>query len=164
MARATSKNSTTTAGRSGARPETLDSADRLHSVAVHLLRRVRREDSASGIPAPQLSALSVIVFRGPLTLGALATAEQVRPPTMTRIVAGLEAAGLVERTVDPQDRRSALVRATGRGEQVLQEGRLRRVQALAADLDALTAAERSLVESAIAVLERIAGPRFRPVS
>src|SRR5262245_35779342 len=93
-------------------------ADRLHSAAIHLLRRVRREDTASGLPAPQLSALSVLVFRGALTLGALADAEQVRPPTMTRVVAALSAAGLVEREVKADDRRVALIRATARGQAV----------------------------------------------
>src|SRR5229473_2111765 len=76
---------------------TVHTADRLHSAAIHLLRRLRRQDDASGLTAPRLSALSVIVFSGPLTLGALATAEQVRPPTMTRLVAALEEAGLVVR-------------------------------------------------------------------
>ena len=70
-----------------------------------MLRRLRREDDASGLPAPQLSALSVIVFGGPITLGALATAEQVRPPTITKVVSTLEKAGLVEREVDSEDRR-----------------------------------------------------------
>src|SRR6478736_9503795 len=82
-----------------------DLADRLHSAAIHLLRRLRREDDASGLPAPQLSALSVIVFGGPITLGALATAEQVRPPTITKVVSTLEEAGLVEREADAADRR-----------------------------------------------------------
>src|ERR671939_367567 len=72
------------------------SAGRLHSAAIHLLRRVRREDAASGLPAPRLSALSVVVFRGPLTVSDLAAAEQVRPPTATRIVTALEEAGPVE--------------------------------------------------------------------
>jgi DNA-binding MarR family transcriptional regulator len=163
MARAPSQQPRAQTAQSGVRAETLDLADRLHSVAIHLLRRVRREDTESGIPGPQLSALSLIVFRGPLTLGALAAAEQVRPPSMTRIVAALESAGLVERMVDPNDRRSALVRATAAGEEVLRIGRLRRVQALAADLDALSADERATVESAVAVLEKVAGPRFKPV-
>lgn len=70
------------------------------------------EDGASGLTAPRLSALSVVVFRGPLTLGALAAAEQVRPPTMTRLVAALEADGLVAREPDPRDGRGTLV--TGR--------------------------------------------------
>jgi len=65
-------------------------ADQLHSAAIHLLRQLRKEDDTSGLSAPRLSALSVVVFGGPLTLGALARAEQVRPPTMTRIGTGLE--------------------------------------------------------------------------
>src|SRR5215471_18759609 len=84
---------------------TLELADRLHSAAIHLLRRLRRQHDASGLPAPQLSALSVIVFGGPITLGDLAQAEQVRPPTITKLVATLEDAGLVEREVDTADRR-----------------------------------------------------------
>ena len=163
MARAASKKGKSQLRKTGVRPETIDLADRLHSVAIHLLRRVRRQDSASGVPAPQLSALSVIVFRGPLTLGALAATEQVRPPSMTRIVAALESAGLVERTVDPNDRRSALVRATSSGQDMLREGRLRRVQALAGDLDTLSVQERATIDKAIVLLERIAGPRFWPV-
>src|SRR4051812_787353 len=135
---------------------TSDLADRLHSVAIHILRRLRREDDASGLPAPQLSALSVIVFGGPITLGALAEAEQVRPPTITRLVATLEHAGLVEREGDPTDKRVMRVRATARGARLLQEGRRRRVASLAAALGKLPRAERSALATAIPILERIA--------
>src|SRR5437763_14618229 len=103
------KRAPATAAASVAPP--IDLADRLHSAAIHLLRRVRRADDASGLPAPQLSALSVIVFGGPITLGALAAAEQVRPPTITKLVATLENAGLVEREVDAEDRRVVRVRS-----------------------------------------------------
>src|SRR5436190_21875439 len=130
-------------------------ADRLHSAAIHLLRRLRREDDASGLPAPQLSALSVIVFAGPITLGALATAEQVRPPTITKVVATLEKAGLVEREVDSEDRRVVRVRSTTRGARLLQEGRQRRVAMLAGSLADLSAADRALLERAASVLERV---------
>src|SRR3954468_23413000 len=106
-------------------------ADRLHSAAIHLLRRLRTEDTASGLTAPRLSALSVIVFGGPLTLGALAAAEQVRPPTMTRLVAALEGAGLVTREPDPGDPRQVLLRATPAGRRLLEEGRVRRTATLA---------------------------------
>src|SRR5512133_1139736 len=105
----------------------LQLADRLHSAAIHLLRRLRREDDASGLPAPQLSAMSVIVFGGPITLGALASAEQVRPPTITKLVALLEEQGLVEREMDPADRRVVRVKATARGTRLLYDGRRRRV-------------------------------------
>src|SRR4051812_47311584 len=130
-------------------------ADRLHSAAIHLLRRLRREDDASGLPAPQLSALSVIVFGGPITLGALAAAEQVRPPTITKLVTTLEAAGLVEREIDPDDRRIVRVRATNRGARLLQEGRRRRVATLAASLTDLPAADRALLARAAVVLEKV---------
>ena len=78
----------------------------------------------------------MIVFGGPITLGALATAEQVRPPTISKLVATLEAAGLVERETDAQDRRITRVRATARGTRLLHDGRLRRVATLAASLAA----------------------------
>lgn len=132
-----------------------DLADRLHSAAIHLLRRLRREDDASGLPAPQLSALSVIVFGGPITLGALAQAEQVRPPTITKLVATLEEAGLVEREVDRADRRVVRVKATGRGTRLLQEGRMRRVASLAASLAQLPVAERERLARAVPILEKV---------
>jgi DNA-binding transcriptional ArsR family regulator len=74
---------------------TLETADRLHSAAIHLLRGLRKRDRESGIGPAQLSALSVLAFGGPRSLAELADAEQVRPPTMSRIVAALERAGLV---------------------------------------------------------------------
>jgi DNA-binding MarR family transcriptional regulator len=106
-------------------------ADHLHSAAIHLLRQLRKEDDASGLSAPRLSALSVVVFGGPLTLGELARAEQVKPPTMTRIVTGLEREGLVRRKGDPHDRRLTQVEATSKGRKVLAAGRARRVKKLA---------------------------------
>src|SRR6476620_6157839 len=105
-------------------------ADQLHSAAIHLLLLLRREDDAGGISAPRLSALSVVVFGGPLTLGQLAAAEQVKPPTMTRIVTGLEKEGLVERHGDLRDRRLTHIQATPRGRKALAAGRARRVEKL----------------------------------
>jgi DNA-binding MarR family transcriptional regulator len=131
-------------------------ADRLHSAAIHVLRRVAREDAATGLGAPSLSALSVIVFGGPLSLGRLAEAERVRPPTMTRTVQGLEAAGLVEREPDAADGRVVNVRATPRGVSVLQGARSRRVAALAASLAALPDRDLRTLERSAGLLERIA--------
>src|SRR5687768_18215141 len=85
-------------------------ADRLHSAAIHLLRRVRRADDASGLSAARLSALSVVVFAGPIRISALAKAEQVRTPTMTPIAAALARDGLVTREADTSDARAALLR------------------------------------------------------
>jgi DNA-binding MarR family transcriptional regulator len=122
-------------------------ADQLHSSAIHLLRQLRKEDDASGLSAPRLSALSVVVFGGPLTLGRLAAAEQVKPPTMTRIVTGLEKDGLVQRIGDPRDRRLTRIQATRKGQKVLAAGRARRVEKLAA-------AVRLLPRSKLAELRR----------
>src|SRR6476660_860567 len=109
-------------------------ADRLHSAAIHVLRRVRKQDAAAGEGPARLSALSVLVFGGPMTLGKLAAAEQVKPPTMSRIVAGLQASSLVEIVPDPYDARRIQIRATTRGIQLLYEGGGRRVTSLAAQL------------------------------
>jgi DNA-binding MarR family transcriptional regulator len=132
-----------------------DLADRLHSVAIHLLRRVRRVDEATGISPAELSALSVVVFGGPLTLGDLAQAEQVRPPSMTRIVKLLEADGLITRVPDESDRRVAWLRATPRGEQIMKQGRSARVALLAGWLRPLSSGERATLEKAGRILERI---------
>jgi DNA-binding MarR family transcriptional regulator len=137
-------------------PTPTDLADRLHSAAIHLLRRLRREDDASGLPAPQLSALSVIVFAGPITLGELARAEQVRPPTISKLIVELEARGLVARDLDAADRRIVRVRATARGTKVLHDGRQRRVATLVASLGSLSTRDRALLARALPVLERIA--------
>jgi DNA-binding MarR family transcriptional regulator len=110
--------------------EALEIADRLHSAAIHLLRRVRVRDSATGIGPAQLSALSVLVFGGPRSLKELAQAEQVKPPTMSRIVAGLERAKLVRRE-KMEDRRAVRLAATEKGTKILWEGRRRRVELLA---------------------------------
>jgi DNA-binding MarR family transcriptional regulator len=132
-------------------------ADQLHSAAIHLLRKLRKEDEGSGLNAPRLSALSVIVFGGPITLGDLARAEQVRPPTISKVVAILEAQSLVEREVDAGDRRVTRVRATARGTKLLHDGRQRRVAALVASLSALPAHDRALLARALPVLEKISG-------
>src|SRR5947199_707725 len=109
----------------------VDAADRLHSAAIRLLRLVRAEDTATDIGPAQLSALSVLVFGGAMSLKRLACAEQVRPPTMSRIVAALERQGLVRREVMHNDRREIRLHATAKGSKVLQQARKRRVAALA---------------------------------
>ena len=130
-------------------------ADRWHSLAIHLLRGVRRVDTQSGLTGPRLSALSVIVFGGPITLGALAAAEQVRPPTMTRLVRALERAQLVRREKDPDDGRIVRLRATARGESVLRAGRKRRVRRLAIPLGELATEERELLHQAADIFSRV---------
>ena len=131
-------------------------ADRLHSVAIRLLRRVRRHDETMGITPARSSALSIMVFgAGPVTIGQLAQAEQVSPPTMTRLVIGMERDGLVRRERDPADGRVVWLTATAKGARILQEGRRRRVESLAEDLAALDASDRSTVAAATDILERL---------
>ena len=134
-------------------------ADRLHSAAIHLLRRVRRADTATGLSAARLSALSVVVFGGPIRITALAAAEQVRTPTMTPIVAALERAGLVVREPDASDARAALLRATPKGARLMAEGRARRVALLTAELEGLAAGERAALERAVGILEGLGKAR-----
>ena len=132
----------------------IEAADRFHSAAIHALRHVRREDPATGVPLAQLSALSVLVFGGPRTLGELATAEQVRPPTMTRIVQGLESAALVRRVRDADDGRVHWLHATAKGRRVMQRGRERRVENLATLLGRLPPDEVRRVSEAAELVER----------
>jgi DNA-binding MarR family transcriptional regulator len=127
----------------------------LHSAAIHLLRRLRAEDAAVGLTGPQLSALSVIVFRGPLSLGALAAAEQVRPPTISRLIRELERQQLVERAGHEGDARVQHVCATDAGKRLLAEGRARRVALLSAEIAALPAADRTTLRAAAALLEKL---------
>src|SRR5690349_14690873 len=130
-------------------------AEQLHSAAIHLLRKLRREDAASGLNAPRLSALSVVVFAGLVTLGDLAAAEQVRPPTMTRIVDALAKQGLVVKKKNAQDARSTLIHATAAGKKLLIQGRERRVRALAAQIAVLDSGERKSLGRGAEVLRRV---------
>jgi DNA-binding MarR family transcriptional regulator len=133
-----------------------DVADRLHSAAIHLLRRVRRRDTDGGVTAPHLSVLSVLVFAGPKTLGELAAAEGVTPPSMTRLVRNLEARGLAEREADAADRRVSRIRATDAGQRALADTRARRLSDLASRLGALTGEELALLARAAELIERVA--------
>jgi DNA-binding MarR family transcriptional regulator len=140
-----------------ARANRLDVANRLHSAAIHLLRRARRVDAESHLPAPQLSALSVIVYGGPITLGALAAAEQVRPPTMTRLIAAMEEGGLITREADDTDRRVVRIRATAKGKRILEEGRDRRIAVIAESLASLPDADVEQIAAALDSIEKVAG-------
>jgi DNA-binding MarR family transcriptional regulator len=140
--------------KSEGRSELLATADLLHSAAIHLLRRLRVRDRESGIGPAQLSALSVLVFGGPRSLGELADAEQVRPPTMSRIVSGLQREGLVKREATEDGRRVRLL-ATPRGARILWEGRKRRIESLANALEALGETERGRLAELAGLLGQI---------
>lgn len=131
-----------------------ETADRLHSAAIHLLRRVRRTDALTGLAAAQLSALSVLMG-GPRTLGELAAAEQVRPATMSKLVTEMEAAGLVQRSSDRQDARVVRVGMTARGRRLLAKGRDMRIADVERRLRAQPPEDVELVSGALTVIERM---------
>ena len=139
---------------SHARSRDADTADRLHSAAIHLLRRVRRSDGLTGVPAAQLSALSVLMG-GPRTLGEMAHAEQVRPPTMSKLVSEMEAADLVRRMTDAKDARVVRVDMTAKGRRVLAKGRELRIGEIERRLRALSAAERDSLAAAVGAMEKM---------
>jgi DNA-binding MarR family transcriptional regulator len=128
----------------------------LHSAAIRLLRLVRLQDVASGIGPARLSALSVLVFAGEKSLKELAAIEQVRPPTMSRIVEGLERSGLARREVSARDQREIRIHATATGKKVLLKGRDRRVRFLADRMEGLSRVELQELARAAAILQNIA--------
>lgn len=130
-------------------------ASRLRLVVARLARRLRRETEGDVSPS-QISALSSISRLGPLTLGELSTAEGVRPPTMTRVVSCLEAAGFVARSADPADRRVAHVTVTPHGQRFLDRNRHRKDAFLASRLEALRPDDRATLARAVELLEGLA--------
>lgn len=137
--------------------QTLETALRLHSACIRILRLLRKVDPKTRLDAAPLSALSVLVFGGPCTLGELATAEQKKPPSITRIVAELESRSLVRRRTDDNDRRVVRIEATAKGTKLMLEGRDRRAQLLAQWIGRLTAAQRQAIYAALPALEAATG-------
>ena len=131
-------------------------ADRIHSAAIRILRRVRAEDQASGLSPPRLSALSVLVFAGPQTISALAQIEQVKAPTMSRLLKDMEYAGLISRRQDTKDERKVWIKATEKGERLMWQGRERRVRALATALMGMSKEDRKILRQAAGLIETIA--------
>jgi DNA-binding MarR family transcriptional regulator len=138
--------------------ERYEIADRLHSTAIHLLRRLRLEDKRSGIGPARLSALSVLVFGGACSLKQLAAAEQVTAATMSRVVAGLVRKKLVERNTSPDDARQMVLTPTAKGRKVMQQGRERRVRYLEALLSVLSDEEMAAINHATSALRRSLSP------
>lgn len=134
---------------------TVEMATRLHGAAVRLLRLLRRQDETTGLTGPRLSALSVLVFGGPMSLAELAAAEQVKAPTMSRLVETLVREGLATREPDPANRRRVSIAATPEGMRLLEAGRRRRVHALTARLARLADSEQRALARAVELLERV---------
>lgn len=131
-------------------------ADQLHSAAVRLLRRLRTSDSESGLSAAQASVISVLVYGGPSTISRLAAAEQVRTPTMSRLVKDLEAAGLVTRSADAADARASMIEAAPRAQALLETARRLRLGRLERAIVACAPADRALLVRAAPLLLELA--------
>jgi DNA-binding MarR family transcriptional regulator len=138
-------------------PAIADLAARLRVEMGRLVRQSRRH-TAGGYTPSQVSALASLDRHGPMRLGELARAESVAPPTLTKIVAALESKDLVERSIDPDDRRSALVGLTKSGRVALAKIRSERNAYLAERIGLLSPAERELLADAMDVLRRLAEP------
>lgn len=142
-----------------ARTDPLDVAARLHTAAIRLLRAVRVVDTQTGVSAPKLSALSVLTFGGPMSLSALAKAEQVRAPTMSKLVADLEAGGLVAKRADRDDKRGVRIEVTAKGRALMEEGRRRRLALLQQRLAKLSRAERAQLDEAAALMVKLSAAK-----
>jgi DNA-binding MarR family transcriptional regulator len=119
--------------------------------------RVLRREAAAGLSPSLLSALATVERRGPMTIGTLSEAEQVRPPTMTKIVGALVEQGLVRRTPDPVDRRVGWVIATPAGRRLLARSRRRSDAYLTRRLRALDPADLAVLARAGELLEQLTG-------
>jgi DNA-binding MarR family transcriptional regulator len=117
------------------------------------------EDDALGVTPSRLAALSAVVAAGPIGVGALAAAEGVSAPTMSRLIDGLERDGFVLRGPDPDDARGVLVRATSTGRRVLSEGRSRRIRILSAGLRGSSLTELAAIRRATELIERVSRSR-----
>ncbi len=133
----------------------LETADRMHSASIHLLRRARREDAKSGTSDARLSALSVLVFAGPKTVSELAGWERVKVPTMSRLVAAMEAEGLIRKARHGSDARSVVLHATAKGRRVLDRARELRLAALASLFAGATSEELETMRQAAAIVDRL---------
>src|SRR5437588_1769253 len=129
-------------------------ASRLRLAVMRLARRLRQQAYGDVTPS-QISHLSSFDRLGPLTLGELSAVERVQPPTMTRIVAGLEEQGLATREVDAKDRRVARVRLTVAGHRLLEQSRTRKNAFLASRIRTLPTDDREVLARAADLLERL---------
>jgi DNA-binding MarR family transcriptional regulator len=138
-------------------PDPVEVAGHLR-LATARLHRVLRQNDGTDLSPTMVSALVTIARDGPLTLGELAAAEQVAPPSITKVATKLVAAGLAQRRIDDDDRRVAWIELTEHGRSHLAESRQRRTTWLAARLDGFTPEELACLQSAAELIERVVAP------
>jgi len=130
-------------------------ASTLRLAVMRLSRRLRAERADHSLTLTQVATLSTLDLHGPLTPRELADHERVQPPSMTRVLATLEALGLVSRTPHATDGRQHVVAPTAQGSALLAEDRRRREAWLARRLVELTPGERSTLREAAAILQKL---------
>ena len=130
-----------------------DIAARIHSAAIHLLRRVRRDDALMELTPARASALSILVFAGPRTAGELTEAEQVAAPTMTKLLNGLERDGYVRKKKHPHDGRAVIITATPKAARALRDGRRRRIELLQSLFADLSEDDWRTLDAAASIIE-----------
>jgi DNA-binding MarR family transcriptional regulator len=131
-------------------------ASLLRPSLLRLTRLVRNQRVDLSVTLTQLSVLGTLVRRGPMSAGELAACERVQPPSMTKVIASLEARGLLRRDIHPIDRRQAVIAITATGVKLLDDERRSRDAWLTRRLAALTPEERTIVRAAIPVLDKLA--------
>jgi DNA-binding MarR family transcriptional regulator len=135
--------------------QSVETAARLRLVMMRLARALRHSGTTALSPS-QVSALASVDEFGPLRISALASLESVGAPVATRVVASLEEVGLLKRTDDPEDKRASLVELSTHGRSVLAALWSERISGLSSRMERLTPTERSRLELALPVLEKLA--------
>lgn len=139
-----------------AHAELAELATALRPALLRLTRVIRAQRADMSITLTKLSALATLYQRGPMSAGELAAQERVQPPSMTKVIAGLEASGYVYRETDPADRRQSILAVTQAGADLLEEERRSRDAWLTGHLGVLTPAERNAIAAAIPALAKLA--------
>jgi DNA-binding MarR family transcriptional regulator len=145
-----------------ANEDSYKTADQLHSIAIHLLRKLSVYDQEAGMTSRRLSVLSVITFAGPLSVSRLAQIEGVSAPTISRMVKDLEYEGYVEKIPDEDDKRVQKLQVTPKGVEIMKKVRGLRINALAEQIEALSPEELGDLEQGIPVLQTLALPSSHP--
>jgi len=131
-------------------------AHALRPVVMRLARSLRHiRDDSLDLQTNQLSVMAVLLNDGDMLMGELAATEKVQPPSMTRIVNGLEERGYLARRPDPRDGRQCLVTLTPAGREVILANRRRRDEWLTVRIAELDPAEREVLRQAVAILAKV---------
>jgi DNA-binding MarR family transcriptional regulator len=138
-------------------PSTDQLAVDLRVSLLRTARRLRAQKSVDELSDAHFSVLSLLFTRGPRTPGELAEADHVRPPSMTRTIAGLVDQGFVARTDHPDDGRQVLISLTDAGRGVVEDTRARRAAWLGRRLETLSEADRATLAEAARILRTVIG-------